>query len=42
MTIEATTDGDVFRAYLEHDRNDGAQLRYLPPDSPDFNPIEMC
>ena len=70
MTIEAATDGDVFRAYLEQVlcpqlkpgrivvmdnlaahkvdgvreliERTGAQLRYLPPYSPDFNPIEMC
>lgn len=70
MTIEAATDGDVFRAYLEHvlcpqlkagqivvmdnlsaHKVDGvrelieacgAEVRYLPPYSPDFNPIENC
>lgn len=70
MTIEAATDGDVFRAYLEQvlcprlrpgdvvvmdnlaaHKVDGvrarieaagAKLRYLPPYSPDFNPIEKC
>ena len=70
MTIEASTDGDVFRAYLEHVlcpqlkagqivvmdnlsahkvsgvraliEAAGAELRYLPPYSPDFNPIEKC
>ena len=70
MTIEAATDGDVFRAYLEHAlcpqlkpgdvvvmdnlaahkvegvreqiQATGAQLLYLPPYSPDFNPIEQC
>jgi len=70
MTIEAATDGEVFRAYLEHVlcpqlkagqivvmdnlsahkvsgvraliEAAGAELRYLPPYSPDFNPIEKC
>lgn len=70
MTIEASTDGDVFRAYLEHVlcpqlkagqivvmdnlsahkvsgvreliEATGAEPRYLPPYSPDFNPIEKC
>jgi transposase len=70
MTIEAATDGEVFRAYLEHVlcpqlkagqivvmdnlsahkvngvreliEASGAELRYLPPYSPDFNPIEKC
>jgi transposase len=70
MTIEAATDGDVFRAYLEQVlcpqlkagqivvldnlsahkvsgvraliEATGAELRYLPPYSPDFNPIEKC
>jgi transposase len=70
MSIEAPTDGDVFRAYLEHvlcpqlkpgqlvvmDKlgahkvdgvrelieRTGAALCYLPPYSPDFNPIEKC
>jgi transposase len=70
MTIQAATDGEVFRAYLEHVlcpqlksgqivvmdnlsahkvngvraliEAAGAELRYLPPYSPDFNPIEKC
>ena len=70
MSIEAATDGDVFRAYLEQVlcpqlrpgdvvvldnlsahkvdgvrsliAGAGAELRYLPPYSPDFNPIEKC
>ena len=70
MSIEAPTDGEVFRAYLQHVlcpklkpgqvvvmdnlsahkvegvreliRSTGARLRYLPPYSPDLNPIEMC
>lgn len=70
MSIEAATDGDVFRAYLQqvlcprlvagqtvvmdnlgaHKVSGvreliearGARLRYLPPYSPDFNPIEKC
>lgn len=70
MTIEASTDGDVFLAYLEQVlcprlrpgqivvmdnlaahkvdgvrqliEATGAQLLYLPPYSPDFNPIEKC
>jgi transposase len=70
MSIEAPTDGDVFRAYLEHVlcprlkpghlvvmdnlgahkvdgvrqliEQTGAALCYLPPYSPDFNPIEKC
>lgn len=70
MTIEAATDGEVFRAYLEHVlcpqlnagqialmdnlsthkvngvrelvEASGAELRCLPPYSPDFNPIEKC
>ena len=36
MTIESPTDGDVF---LEAR---GARLLYLPPYSPDFNPIEQA
>ena len=68
MSIESPTDGDVFRAYLEHVlcpqlkpgqlvvmdnlgahkvdgvreliEQTGASLCYLPPYSPDFNPIE--
>ena len=70
MSIEAPTDGEVFRAYLQHVlcpklkpgqvvvmdnlsahkvegvreliQSTGARLRYLPPYSPDLNPIEMC
>lgn len=70
MTIEAPTDGDVFRAFLEQVlcprlrpghcvvmdnlaahkvagvreliQATGARLLYLPPYSPDFNPIEKC
>ena len=70
MTIEASTDGDVFLACLEsvlcpqlrpehcvvmdnlaaHKvvgvrdliEATGARLLYLPPYSPDFNPIEKC
>lgn len=70
MTIESSTDGDVFLAYLKdvlcptlqagqvvvmdnlaaHKVDGvralieatGAELRYLPPYSPDFNPIEPC
>ena len=70
MSIEAPTDGDVFRAYLEHVlcpqlkpgqlvvmdnlaahkvdgvreliEQTGAALCYLPPYSPDLNPIEKC
>ena len=68
MTIEDSTDGDVFLAYLQHVLGpkleagqlvimdnlpahkvegvrekieaQGARLLYLPPYSPDFNPIE--
>jgi transposase len=70
MSVEASTDGDVFLAYLEHVlcpqlkpgqlvvmdnlgahkvdgvreliEHTGASLCYLPPYSPDFNPIEKC
>ena len=63
MSVEATTDGDVFLAYqlkpgqqvvmdyLGAHKVDGvgkliedtgASLCYLPPYSPDFNPIEKC
>ena len=70
MTIEAPTDGDVFRAYVEQvlcprlrpgqlvvmdnlsahkiegirERIEaaGARVCYLPPYSPDYNPIERC
>lgn len=70
MTIEASTDGDVFLAYVEQVlcpqlrpgncvvmdnlsahkvagvresiQATGARLIYLPPYSPDFNPIEKC
>jgi transposase len=46
MTVESATDGDVFLAYLESVRElitaCGAELLYLPPYSPDFNPIEQC
>lgn len=70
MTVEASTDADVFKAFLEHvlcpqlrpgdvvvmdnlaaHKVDGvrefieaagATLLYLPPYSPDFNPIEKC
>jgi len=70
MTIEAATDGDVFRAFVEQvlcprlqpgqvvvmDNLSahkaaavrqvieavGARLLYLPPYSPDLNPIEKC
>ena len=70
MTVEASTDGDLFLAYLEQVlcptlragqivvmdnlsahkvdgvqaliEGTGAELRYLPPYSPDFNPIEPC
>ena len=70
MTIESSTDGDVFLAYLEqvlcprlcHGQvvildnlaahkvagvrqlieSTGARLLYLPPYSPDFNPIEQA
>ena len=70
MTIESSTDGDVFLTYLKdvlcptlrpgqvlvmdnvaaHKVSGvkdlieaaGAELRYLPPYSPDFNPIEHC
>jgi len=70
MSIEAPTDGDVFRTYLEHVlcpqlkpgqlvvmdnlgahkvdgvreliEQTGAALCYLPPYSPDLNPIEKC
>jgi transposase len=70
MTIEAPTDGDVFKAYLQQAlcpqlksgdvvvmdnlaahkvegvreliQATGAELLYLPPYSPDFNPIEQC
>lgn len=70
MSIESSTDADVFKAYLEQvlcpqlkpgqivvmdnlsahkvkgvrERIEaaGAELRYLPPYSPDFNPIEKC
>ena len=70
MTVESSTDGDVFLAYLEQVlcprlqpgqvvvmdnlsahkvagvrqriEATGAELRYLPAYSPDFNPIEPC
>jgi transposase len=70
MTVESSTDGDVFLAYLEQVlcprlqpgqivvmdnlaahkvpgvreliEATGSQLWYLPPYSPDFNPIEQC
>ena len=70
MTIESPTDGDIFRAYVEHVlcpqlqardvvvmdnlsahkvrgireliEAQGAELLYLPPYSPDFNPIEKA
>lgn len=70
MTVESTTDGDVFRAYVgqalcaapqpgdvvvmdnlsahkvagirERIEACGAQLLYLPPYSPDLNPIEKA
>src|SRR5450759_5681519 len=70
MTVESSTDGDVFLAYLEQVlcprlepgqvvvmdnlsahkvegvrrliEARGAQLLYLPPYSPDFNPIEQA
>jgi transposase len=70
MTIESSTDGDVFLAYLKEVlcptlqpgqvvlmdnlaahkvegvrtliEVTGAELRYLPSYSPDFNPIEPC
>jgi len=70
MTIESSTDGDVFLTYLKEVlcptlqpgqivvmdnlaahkvdgvrtliEATGAELRYLPPYSPDFNPIEPC
>ena len=70
MTVESSTDGDVFLAYLEQVlcprlqpdqivnldnlsvhkvpgvqeliEATGAELLYLPPYSPDFNPIEPC
>jgi len=70
MTIPAATDGEIFRAYVEHflvpdlrpadvvvmdnlsshkvaDVREkieaaGAQLLYLPPHSPDLNPIEKA
>ena len=69
-SVESSTDGDVFLAYLDEvlclplrpgqvvvmDNRSahkvagvrqrieatGAELLYLPPDSPDFNPIEQC
>lgn len=70
MTVEASTDGDVFLAFLdqvlcpqlraghivvldnlaahkvpevrERIEATGATLLYLPPYSPDLNPIEKC
>ena len=70
MTVESSTDGDVFLAYLDQVlcprlqpgqvvvmdnlsahkvagvrqriETTGAELRYLPSYSPDFNPIEPC
>ena len=70
MTMESSTDGDVFLAYVEQVlcprlqpgqvvvmdnlsahkvagvrqriEATGAELRYLPAYSPDFNPIEPC
>jgi transposase len=70
MTVEASTDGDVFLAFVQHIlcpklqpgqtvvmdnlsahkvegvreaiEAAGAKLLYLPPYSPDFNPIEQC
>ena len=69
MSIDGSTDGDVFRAYVkellcktihagdivvmdnlsshkvkgieEAIRSTGAELKYLPPYSPDLNPIEQ-
>ena len=70
MTIESSTDGDIFLTYLDQVlcpklkpgqtvildnlaahkvegvrqrvESTGARLIYLPPYSPDFNPIERC
>ena len=70
MSVESSTDGDVFLAYLDEVlcprlqpgqvvvmdnlsahkvtgvrqriEATGAELRYLPSYSPDFNPIEPC
>lgn len=70
MTIEEATDGDIFRAYVEHVlcaalkpgdvvvmdnlsshkvsgvrqmiEKTGAEVPYLPPYSPDLNPIEKA
>jgi transposase len=70
MTVESSTDGDVFLAYLDQVlcprlqpgqvvvmdnlsahkiagvrqriETTGAELRYLPSYSPNFNPIEPC
>ena len=70
MTVDSSTDGDIFLAYLDQvlcpalrpgqvvvmdnlsahkvegvrQRIEavGAELLYLPPYSPDFNPIEKC
>ena len=70
MTIEEATDGDIFRAYVEHVlcaalkpgdvvvmdnlsshkvsrvrqmiEDAGAEVLYLPPYSPDLNPIEKA
>jgi len=70
MSVESSTDGDVFLAYLDEVlcprlqpgqvvvmdnlsahrvagvrqriEATGAELRYLPAYSPDFNPIEPC
>jgi transposase len=70
MTIEEATDGDIFRAYVEHVlcpalkpgdvvvmdnlsshkvsgvrqmiEKAGAEVLYLPPYSPDLNPIEKA
>ena len=34
--------GNAGTAALGENENVGAELRFMPPYSPDFNPIEMC
>lgn len=42
MAVDGSTTGEVFCAYAEHVLigQAGAEVRFLPPYSPDLNPIE--
>jgi hypothetical protein len=43
MVLDGPMNGEAFLAYVEQAIEAvGASLRYLPPYSPDFNPIEMA